>query len=112
MLPLNTSGNGDLYDSRCQQKRQQIEKSPEECSEELLPPPAFPTIIIFRLNTARRACQFHDPRQEEPSSGRAATSMPFSVWLGCQGPAVLSAFFIQFVDKEEAQLIFQTGNIN
>ena len=32
----------------------------------------------------------------------AANSTPFSVWTGCEGPAVLSAFLIQLVDKEEA----------
>lgn len=74
---------------------------------------AFSTLIILRLDKAtRKPFQLHGISQEKPSSGPAANNMPFSVWPGCQGPAVLSAFLIQFVDKKEAQLIFQTGNMS
>lgn len=53
---------------------------------------------------------WNEPRKSSP--GPAGHSTPFSIWPGCQGPAVVPAFLIQFVDKEEAQLIFPNSNIS
>lgn len=53
---------------------------------------------------------WNQPRKSSP--GPAGHSTPFSIRPGCQGPAVVPAFLIQFVDKEEAQLIFPNSNIS